>query len=317
MLPAPTVLNGDVKTNDHSQKHLEWLDPTEHHTREFISNYPYLVFDIASELYRQDHAAFAAKYLEVLREISGEPDADILLQLGRCYLVSGQQPDAEECFIYAIEADPDSIEPRVELANMYEKAREDEEALILAAEAIALRSAQQPGEGSLNLESASRIRDQSRLQFRQGDEAIDPRLRSRTSQRPVIPRRYRPKRLAAPGQRRREEQAHAAKLSRQYETVRDLKRQIRDGREDLIDTWMQSSRELVDNFRSLKQFYSWDKYLQFLGSKGPVQQPSQEQAGNQLFQMYERLTRSKEPYFPITQNFCTNVPSSCASGRST
>lgn len=267
------------------------LDPTEHHTRDFVADFPYLVFDIATELARQDHPAFAAKYLEVLREVSGDPDAAILLQLGRCYLVSGQQPAAEECFLSAIEVDPDSIDSRIELANMYEKAREDEEALILAAEAMALRGAQ---EDDFNSDLVSRGRAQShRRAQRRHDNLIDPALRSRASRRPVIPRRYRPKRLGAPDQRRQEEQAHAVKLSRQYDTVRDLKQQIQEGREDLMDAWMQSSQELVDDFRSLKQFYSWDKYLQFLGSKGSLQQLDQGQAGSQLFQMYERLTRSK------------------------
>ncbi|KAF4120247.1 hypothetical protein GMORB2_3048 [Geosmithia morbida] len=274
-------------------RHLQWLDPTDHHTRDFVADFPYLVFDIASELARQDHPAFGAKYLEVLREVSGEPDAAILLQLGRCYRVSGQQPAAEECFLSAIEVDPDSIESRIELANMYEKAREDEEALILAAEAMALRGAQADG-ASAALAPRSQGQSHRRTRRRQ-NEAIDPALR-RAPRKPVIPRRYRPKRLGAPDQRRQEEQAHAVKLSRQYETVHDLKRQIQEGRDDLMDVWMQSSQELVDDFRSLKQFYSWDKYLQFLGSKGPLQQVDQGQAGSQLFQMYERLTRTLVPH---------------------
>lgn len=233
----------------------------------------------------------------MLREVSGEPDAAILLQLGRCYLASGHQPAAEECFLSAIEVDPDGIEPRIELANMYEKAKEAEEALILAAEAMALRGAQQ-GEYGYDGGPSRHHQVQHRSGVRRrlaagGEEDLTSSREGRAFRRPVIPRRYRPKRLGAPDQRRRDEQDHAVKLSRQYETVRDLKQQIRDGRDDLVNTWLQSSQELVDDFRSLKQFYSWDKYLQFLGSKSSFQQSAQRLPGNELFQMYERLTRSK------------------------
>lgn len=233
----------------------------------------------------------------MLRELSGEPDAAVLLQLGRCYLASGETPAAEDCFLSAIQVDPDSIEPRIELANMYEKAKEAEEALILAAEAMALRGARRGGgdshdsHGDLDYRARRRPQARRRSAARGGDGSTS--TRDAHAQRPVVPRRYRPKRLGAPDQRRREEQAHAVKLSRQYETVRDLKQQIQNGRDDLMDTWLQSSQELVDDFRSLKQFYSWDKYLKFLRSKSSFQEPAQGLPENELFQMYERLTRSK------------------------
>lgn len=278
-------------------------------------DFPYLVFDIATELARQDHPAFGAKYLEVLRELSGEPDAAILLQLGRCYVISGQQSAAEECFLSAIEVDPDNFESRIELANMYEKAREDEEALILAAEAMALRGAQQTDGDEQAAVSAARLRVRSSQSLRQQEELIDPALRTRAPRRPVIPKRYRPKRFGAPDQRRQEEQSHALKLSRQYETVRELKRQIQDGREDLVEAWMQSSQELVDDFRSLKQFYTWDKYLQFLGSKSSLQLLQQQ--GGQLFQMYERLTRSKSKcHMRPRWSTLADIPSSRSTPRS-
>lgn len=177
---------------------------------------------------------------------------------------------------------------------MYEKAKEAEEALILAAEAMTLRGAQREEDGH-DAGPSRRRRVQPRPGSRRrlaagGQEELTS---THTSRRPMIPRRYRPKRLGAPDQRRRDEQAHAVKLSRQYEAVHELKQQIREGRDDLVEAWLQSSQELVDDFRSLKQFYSWDKYLQFLGSKSSFQHSAHGLPGNELFQMYERLTRSK------------------------
>ncbi|KAL3959063.1 hypothetical protein ACCO45_007225 [Purpureocillium lilacinum] len=59
---------------------------------------------------------------------------------------------------------------------------------------------------------------------------------------------------------------------------------------------MATSKELVDDFRSLKRFYTWDKYLRFLGPRGPPQHPGAgEPQDSELMQMYERLTRSIAP----------------------
>ncbi|CAI6097131.1 unnamed protein product [Clonostachys chloroleuca] len=277
-------------------KHLNWLDPTEHHTRDFVGEFPFLAFDVASELYRHAHFSLAAKFLEVLREVSGEPDATVLLELGRCYLATGGNAAAEECFLTAIEVDEESIDARIELANMYEKAKEDEEALILAAEAMALQEAHdQPLTGTRQSELAShRRRSQGGAGSRVRRHKVGG-LSGRATKRPVIPRRYRPKRLANPDKRRQEEQAHAIRLSRQYSAVCELKNQIRSGRDDLVDSWMRSSRELIDDFRSLKKFYSWDKYLNFLSSSKSPQPLTRYQPSSELSQMYERLTRTLAP----------------------
>jgi general transcription factor 3C polypeptide 3 (transcription factor C subunit 4) len=44
-----------------------------------------------------------------------------------------------------------------------------------------------------------------------------------------------------------------------------LKEQIQHGRHDLITEWMAAAKDLVDEFRSFREFYPWDKYLKFLG----------------------------------------------------
>lgn len=284
-----------VPDDEEALRHLSWLDPTEHHTRDFVAEFPFLAYDVACELYRHNHPGMAAKYLEVLREISGQPDAAVLLELGRCYLASGENAAAEECFLHAIEVDEDGIEPRIELANMYEKAKEDEEALILAAEAMALRDARDGRPHTRVNRSYTRRPRRITSRRKEGDSTGG-------AKKPTIPRRYRPKRLANPDKRRQEEQAHAVRMAHQYQLVREMKQQVRDGRDDLVESWMQSSRELVDDFRSLRKFYSWDKYLHFLkvGNKGMIQPPALMQPDSELSQMYERLQRSWCPHLKFS-----------------
>lgn len=209
---------------------------------------------------------------------------------------------AEEYLLAALDADEDNIDARIELANMYEKAREDEDALILAAEAMALRGVQDQdqiidhetvrgnGHGGASIghgQQGQRKRPQGGRPTSRA-ALIDAGTGQRT-----IPRRYRPKKLAGPDRRLQDEQARALKLSQQYEIVRDLKQRISEGHEDLVAAWMAASKELIDDFRSLKRFYTWDKYLHFLGSKSSLHVRSANQQATELSQMYERLSRCK------------------------
>ncbi|KAH7258069.1 hypothetical protein B0J15DRAFT_445207 [Fusarium solani] len=276
---------------DEAMRHLWWFDPVLEHTKEFASDFPFMAFDMAEELAHRGHTPLAISYYQILRDLPGDPDATILLQLGRCHSAMGENATAEEYFLAAIDADEDQIDARIELANMYEKAREDEEALILAAEALALREARDQNLDGDQSQAAVPAQQNRGVPRRTG--AV-PR-RTDASGRRLIPRRYRPKRLAGADKRRQEEQARAVKLAEQYEVVQDLRKQIREGRNDLIPAWMASSKELVDDFRSLKKFYTWDKYLHFLGPKS-LQQNEADKPQTELAQMYERLARTLAPH---------------------
>lgn len=287
-----------------AQRHLSQLGPAEQHTQDFILDFPFLVYDLADELARCGRAALGIEYLEILRSVPGDPDAVLLLQLGRCYLATGEQPAAEECFLAAIDADEDSIDARIELANMYEGAKEDEEALILATEAMALREAQDMGSGpdaaaaglsagGSSIRRGRRSSPATQLRGLRRRRNVDPAESTRVPGRPRLPRRYRPKRLAGPDRRRQDEEARAVKLSRQFDVVRGLKQQISTGRHDLVPAWLASSGELFDDFRSLKKFYTWDKYLLFLDPRRKLDVPQASQPGSELLRMYERLTRCK------------------------
>ncbi|KAH6890293.1 hypothetical protein B0T10DRAFT_485479 [Thelonectria olida] len=285
-----------VGDNYEAMRHLLWFDPGAEPTREFAADFPFLAFDIAEELAHQGHTALAIKYYEILRDLPGSADALVLLQLGRCHFANGDHAVAEEYFLAAIETDEDNIDARIELANMYEKTREEEEALILAAEAMALREARdQDHDPNQNPEGVSIPYSSTQTERRvPRRRATGARAANENAGKRVIPRRYRPKRLAGPDKRAQDEQSRAVKLSQQYEVVRDLRRQIKEGRSDLIKDWMASSKELVDDFRSLKKFYTWEKYLRFLGTRSSLEHPGGEHK-TELSKMYERLARTVAP----------------------
>lgn len=275
------------------QIHLEFLDPSAQTARDFIAEFPSVAYDLAEELMRSGVTDVATKILEVLRESLEVPDSATLLQLGRCYILTGEQPKAEECFLAAIDVDENSIDARIELANIYEKAKEGEEALILAAEAMALQDAQHQQAGHGRLDNTSRLTTHQEELRRRPSHNDQGATHSGLNKQSRVPRRYRPKRLAGADTLRQDEQARAIKLSKQYDIVRDLKLRISKGQTNLTGEWMNASRDLVDDFRSLKRFYSWDKYLHFLRKKPAFTPITSKAPESELSQMYERLTRCK------------------------
>lgn len=278
-----------------AMRHLNYLDHSTQDTRDFVGEFPAVAYDLAEELMKSAVTDVATSILEILRETSNAPDSTILLQLGRCYIAAGEQPKAEEYFLAAIDADEDSIDARIELANMYEEAKEGEEALILTAEAMALQDARHHQTGLGRTDITGRLTIHQGEIRRRMSQTIQIAVNAGTNKQSHVPKRYRPKRLAGADTLRQDEQARAIKLSKQYDIVRDLKLRISEGQVNLTGQWMNASRDLVDEFRSLKRFYSWDKYLHFLGKKQVSMSMPSQAPDSELSQMYERLTRSLAP----------------------
>ncbi|CRK48494.1 hypothetical protein BN1723_008034 [Verticillium longisporum] len=245
-----------------------------------------------------------------------EPRADIKLRLAevnRTFL-NGDYPEAErriheiirinaetdtgaaeDCFLLTIQVDDSNIDARIELAKIYEDAREDEEALILVTEAIALQGAEEHAyravRGKTDVYSADA---HASTKNRKRPHGHNPAPGS------VVRPRYRPKRLVAPDQRRREERDRADELSRRHKEVRDLKRGIQEGNRGLIPIWMAAAKDLVDDFRSFRKFYTWDKYVKYLGASegivfnAPIE--TQYSTGtSELHELAERLSRNVAP----------------------
>src|SRR6187549_181848 len=101
---------------------MSWLDPTDAATSMAMADFPFLVEEVADQLFDIGRLSDAAGYYEVLRHLPGELDPHIMVQLGRCYLDRLDYAAAEEQLLAAIDADPDSIDARIELAKVYELA---------------------------------------------------------------------------------------------------------------------------------------------------------------------------------------------------
>lgn len=206
----------------------------------------------------------------------------------------------------AIEVDESSIDARIELARIYEKAKEEEEALILVTEAIALQGINDEGDqfgdgrgdpgrdGHRSISGARASALANGIKTQRKREA-----KRRPANSGIVRPRYRPKRLVAPDQRMQEERARADELTRRYEVVRSLKKDIQAGNHSLIPTWMAAAGELVGEFRSFRKFYPWDKYLKFLGAANDVVFSASSRTQPGLSELAERLSKSMRQDFAV------------------
>ncbi|KJR87796.1 general transcription factor 3C polypeptide 3 (transcription factor C subunit 4) [Sporothrix schenckii 1099-18] len=376
-------------------EHLAWIDPQDANTTESMRLYPHLLKDVGAELFGAKRFELALQYLELYRELNraavagglsggyeqmtdeigeggdanssaaADDDADALVLQGKCNLELHDHAAAEECFLAAIEADDENIDARYELAKMYEKAQEKEQAYILVNEALSLEAAQQKrqqlqtrdeegdeqeegavaeravGDGATDgaapgkrrgpmasletaayrvfldsegkvvrrhrkfrkgpdgqdiLVSTERKRRTKTAQGQEGEEGDqeggvvgpDGELRVRRRQpktgtarvrgpqrRPQKSqqqqRRWRAVRgharrfFASPAEQAEFEASTSARLRGRYQVCRALKERADAGDVDAAAEWMEAAKELIDDFRSFREFYTWDKYVQFLG----------------------------------------------------
>ncbi|KAI0532387.1 hypothetical protein GGR58DRAFT_490450 [Xylaria digitata] len=308
---------GDV---GEAQHHISHLDPNGTNGTEVLSNEPHLLAEIACALYESDLRAMALCFFEPLLSVPDVLDSTALLAAGRCYLDAGDKRQAEECFGAAIDADESndeaSIDARYELAKMYEAAREEQEAYILVNEALRLQQAHDEAEGENEEEDMGEYQG-SDDDARNRPGASATRKAGSKNQRP--PRRLKPRtpRLNKGGHEVRrarprrkvfgrteevtlEEKRRAEELTAAWRTVHSVREPVNNiNGVGPSDAFMRAAKELVDDFRSCKGFYSWEKYLTHLGIDEDKQ--VYVSRNRNLIEMKERLSHNLNPYGSNTE----------------
>ncbi|KLU83519.1 hypothetical protein MAPG_02577 [Magnaporthiopsis poae ATCC 64411] len=250
-----------LKMEDEAMRHLSWLDPEDLNIREALACTPTIAKEIASELCENNNPQLALAYYDMYRELAEPPlDADYFVSRAKCHLQLSDGPAAEDCFISALEVDEDNIDARYELAKMYEEAQERDEAFRLVGEALSLEA----GHSEQSHETHRFILDRGKL-------VQKPRKYRHGLTRSTGRGKYRPRRLGDKSTRRRFEEEVAARLREKFELCRRLKAEMAATRDDddggsgMMAEWMGAAKELVDDFRSFRDFYSWEKYVSSLG----------------------------------------------------
>ncbi|KAI0202148.1 hypothetical protein F4808DRAFT_422090 [Astrocystis sublimbata] len=293
-----------------AQHHITHLDPDSPGGMQVLSSQPHLLAEVASALYESDLKPMALRFFKTLLVIPDVLDAAALLAAGRCYLDAGDQRQAEECFSAAIDADEAddeaSIDARYELAKMYEAAREDQEAYILVNEAIRLQRVRDEAEDEDYEDFLEQDSDDDR-QIRRPARKRRPRIR----RAPRPPKPKAPKKPKSNAREARQPRPRRKVFGRNEDTTLEDRRRaeelalawkiIHGTRESTDSTtqtgpsehFMKAAKELVDDFRSCKGFYSWEKYLSHLG----IDENKQifVSRNRNLIEMRERLSHNLNP----------------------
>jgi len=271
--------------------HLSVLDPTRDTAVDEFMDFPDCLKDIAVALLERENPSEALRYVTLYKQIAAVArdvavDADVLVAQGRCHMMMGDKSAAEECFIAAIEDDQDHIEARVHLANMYEGEQEQEgreEAFLLVRQALNLE---------LNRDQRPRVRGRRGPRGPYGPRKPrepKPGQKERKS-------RYVPRRLINAEKRRQQDMEMAAEAKRNYQVMEEVRPGFALGEQQATAIWMKAAKELIDDFRSYKDFYPWDKYIKYLGYGGNVINQSAAPARNmKLAAMAERLMQNLAP----------------------
>ncbi|OTB17969.1 hypothetical protein K445DRAFT_315719 [Daldinia sp. EC12] len=314
---------------DEAMRHLAFIDPDTFNTPELLLEYSHLMTDVGSALYEAGHLPMALRFFEPLRE-PDLLDTESLIRAGQCYLDAGDKRQAEECFTTAIEQDDANseacIDARYELAKMYEAAREEREAYILVNEAIKLQEAHDQAReeargddedlGEDNEEGRGSDDDTSLLETALGrvtgeemgvNQKRAKRLLKPKGEKPKLkPRERKPRAQPDPSRRRRklfgrseemqlEERRRAEELSEAWKVVRDSRVSSEADATGPSNAFLSAARVLVDDFRSYKDFYSWDKYLAHLGINQAREKVEARKGNPNLLAMAERLSNNLGP----------------------
>ena len=265
----------------YAQKHLDLLPLDSVQIYQLAGDIPSLVLELASLLFQRRCFRDARRLYEIVRKARQSPGESALLQLGRCHVQAGDLPSAEECFLAVIDTDQGNIEARMELATLYENAKEDVDALIFAAEAIALRSSRREG-----------THQKLGPNWHGGGQGQED-WRAPRSLSGLMNHRFRPRRLVDPEKRRQDEQTRTLRVVAEYEEAIKLRARIRAGEQGLLSDWLIMTRNLFEEFRALNRLYSWDSFLGALEKKNDDVAEATDADDLTLGNMVQRLSKSK------------------------
>ncbi|KAI1632115.1 hypothetical protein F4809DRAFT_629154 [Biscogniauxia mediterranea] len=314
---------------DEAMHHLGYLDPEGPNASQLLSEEPHLMVEVATALYEADFLPLALRFFEPLLHTADVLDGAALLAAGRCFLDAGDKRQAEECFTATLDADDSndeaSIDARYELAKMYEAAREEREAYILVNEAIKLQQAQEARDDAQDEsddddndegEDDEEGDDQERARLMNNKtttvhRAIRPKesKKSRGPRPPRLPKlkkdrqprstRRRPKVFARADELELEEKRRSEELAEAWHNVHRSRMEFQPDDLGPSELFMSSAKELVEDFRSYKNFYSWDKYLAHLGIN--QERDMVVSRNRNLLEMKERLSHNLNPHGPSAE----------------
>lgn len=185
-------------------------------------------------------------------EVDDYSDAALLVQIGRCFLLTDREKLAEQMFRDAIEMDDGEIDARMELAKIHENRNELRTALNFVNEIMLRRRGRKRRAIAEDQDGA------------EGNEATKKPRRPRA---PTVPKEPGTVQGVKP-ERRLLVLTKAEELNNHVQVFRREHDGMRAGDPEATAAWLEAAGGLTDDFRACRDFYPWDKFVTFLGYSG-------------------------------------------------
>jgi general transcription factor 3C polypeptide 3 (transcription factor C subunit 4) len=270
------------------QKHFKLLDPNNDLQEDRAVEYPELFRSAADGLRDAGLYSDALIYYEALLPLP-EADKSLFLHIGITYMAAKMNKQAEESLQRVIELDENDVDARTKLIELYESLEEREKAFAYLTEITNIRRTGNP-QGTLEMHSQdvgmAESGDDREIEY---DEAGDTFIPKPTGKNYTYKRRH-----YDPVEWKRQQKALAEHLRTQYYIIEHERAGMRNGNEDATDVWMSAAHDLIEDFRSYRKFYPWDKFIVDGAASGP------EPTGNDISAIATRILDSTSDNIAVT-----------------
>jgi len=196
-----------------------------------------------------------------LKAIEKENTASLHTQIGKCFLGQNLAQEAEASLLNAIRLNESDTDARTLLAKLYEERGDDELAFEVIRQVIECTLMPTTGRKRKN-------------------------FNSRTTVLLSVPSTTAHERPAQVEVEATSFESHQLALQTELEGMRN-------GDVQATKAWMAAAQEFTDEFRSVRRFYPWDKYLEFTGYSEEKIKEAQMTLPSDLSAMADRLSKSK------------------------
>lgn len=192
----------------------------------------------------------ALEYYGVVASLELAEDPKLWFNMAKCYKEIGNVDDAEECYHAILNLQPENVDARMKLAEIYEVSDRREDALELVNQIIALRKQQEVAEKERFVGGQDKEANSAPTFFAAPPSRVPTKTR----------------RAEATAAQRAEMRARKTEQTiTKYRKLEYLRPRMEMGDADAVRDWLDTAGDLVDEFRNTRAFYPSERSMKFKG----------------------------------------------------
>lgn len=266
--------------------HFEWLEPDDSGDDANVYEYTDLFLEVAHALNEAKEHEQALRFFEPLKFNNAYSDTNFWLGIASSSYICDKKDQALECYEAAKASDEHCGEARTQLSKLYTERGEKDKAMENAREAvlIAENSVRRTERRRYERKDQRLAREAAESALRQAHKLSGPRKTGKNgrvgSQPTLKPRPSQSDGIFQPGSVR-EQPTRPAKVKRTaaenteaqrnesilqlYTTLTNNTTAMRQGDATARSIWMDCAQSLIDDFRTNRVFYPYERHIEFKG----------------------------------------------------